>query len=132
MENFINLDKNMVVNKTIGDVDVVWHDVRKAPFDIYGLYQPQTEAWFHRLPMNVAQATNGSFNEQLTGSPAAGSENAHIDDGSAAFQNVDLAAHFFSVGNDLFLDDLGSILIYTVHNIFPPKKKIALAKKQGR
>ena len=31
MENFINVDKNMIVNTTIGDVDVKWYDVRKAP-----------------------------------------------------------------------------------------------------
>ena len=28
MESYINLDKNMLVNTTIGDVEVEWHDVR--------------------------------------------------------------------------------------------------------
>ena len=28
MESLINVDKNMIVNTTIGDVEVVWYDVR--------------------------------------------------------------------------------------------------------
>ena len=32
MESYINLDKNMLVNTTIGDAEVVWHDVRKKLF----------------------------------------------------------------------------------------------------
>lgn len=58
MENFINLDKNMIVNATIGDVDVTWYDVKKAPFSIHGLYNPETEPFFHRLPFDVAEATS--------------------------------------------------------------------------
>ena len=58
MENFINLDKNMIVNTTIGDVDVTWYDVRKSPFKIHGLYKPETEPFFHRLPLDVAAATS--------------------------------------------------------------------------
>ena len=57
VDNFITLDKNMLVDK-MGDIDVVWNDVRKPPFKIYGLYQPETEAWFHRMPMDVATATS--------------------------------------------------------------------------
>ena len=36
MESYINLDKNMLVNTTIGDAEVVWHDVRKKPFSLHG------------------------------------------------------------------------------------------------
>lgn len=58
MENYINVDQNMLVNETIGDVPVEWHDVRKAPFSIYGLYEPTTEPFFHRLPMEIGEATS--------------------------------------------------------------------------
>ena len=58
MESYINLDKNMIVNTTIGDVEVTWHDVRRAPFSLHGLYKPQTEPYFHRLPFDVAAATS--------------------------------------------------------------------------
>ncbi len=58
MENYINVDQNMMVNATIGDVPVEWHDVRKPPFSIHGLYEPETEPFFHRLPMDIAAATS--------------------------------------------------------------------------
>ncbi|MBQ4563280.1 MAG: hypothetical protein IJA58_02235 [Lachnospiraceae bacterium] len=58
MENYINIDQNMVVNTTNEDVPIEWHDVRNAPFSIYGLYQPETEPFFHRLPMEVGEATS--------------------------------------------------------------------------
>lgn len=48
----------MIVNATIGDVDVTWYDVKKAPFSIHGLYNPETEPFFHRLPFDVAEATS--------------------------------------------------------------------------
>lgn len=46
-------------------------DVREEPFGIYGLYQPKTEPYFHRLPTAVAEATskNVALFEQ---SPAGG------------------------------------------------------------
>lgn len=42
MESYINLDKNMIVNTTIGDAEVTWYDVRRAPFSLHGLYEPRT------------------------------------------------------------------------------------------
>ena len=34
MESYINIDKNMIVNTTIGDAEVVWMDVQKEPFSL--------------------------------------------------------------------------------------------------
>ena len=50
MENYINIDKNMVVNSTIGDTEVVWRDVRQAPFALHGFYEPLTQPYFRRVP----------------------------------------------------------------------------------
>ena len=58
MESYINIDKNMVVNKTIGDAEVVWHDVRQEPFALHGFYEPLTEPFFRRVPADVAAATS--------------------------------------------------------------------------
>ena len=58
MESYINIDKNMIVNTTIGDVAVTWHDVRQAPFSLHGFWQPQTEEIFRRVPADVAAATS--------------------------------------------------------------------------
>jgi hypothetical protein len=58
MDSYINIDKNMVVNATIGDMEVVWHDVRQQPFSLHGFYEPLTEPYFRRMPDDVAKATS--------------------------------------------------------------------------
>jgi hypothetical protein len=45
-------------NYVIHEKDITFHDVREAPFGLYGLYQPQQEAVFKRLPDSVAEATS--------------------------------------------------------------------------
>lgn len=58
MENYTNVDRNMIVSETIGDLEVKWYDVREAPFSIHGLYRPETEPFFHRMPMEVGEAAS--------------------------------------------------------------------------
>ena len=60
MESYINLDQNMVVSSSIGNVDVVWYDVRRAPLTLHGFNRPQEEPYFHRLPEDVGEATSPS------------------------------------------------------------------------
>ena len=46
-------------DRLIGDVEgLTFRDVRTAPFQIHGLYRPETEPVFHRLPDDVARATS--------------------------------------------------------------------------
>lgn len=58
MESYISLDKNMIVNTTIGDAEVTWYDVREGAFSLHGLYEPKTEPFFRRVAPNVAKATS--------------------------------------------------------------------------
>ena len=59
MESYINIDKNMIVNKTIGDAEVVWYDVRQTPFVLSGIIEPDSdEPYYHRVPHPVAAATS--------------------------------------------------------------------------
>ena len=58
MESYINIDKNMIVNTTIGDAEVVWYNVKNAPFSLHGLHEPKTSPFFCRLPLDVAAATS--------------------------------------------------------------------------
>lgn len=46
------LDKNLAVNTDAEGF--VFHDVRKAPFRIYGLFEPQKEGFFLRMPEESA------------------------------------------------------------------------------
>ena len=52
------VDNAMKIQAEIGEADVVFFDVRKPPFKIYGLYKPESEKDFKRLPDNVAQKVN--------------------------------------------------------------------------
>lgn len=52
------VDRNMVVSDRIGEDDVVFYDVRKPPFDLYGLYDPCNQPQFKRLPDEVALRVN--------------------------------------------------------------------------
>ncbi|MBE6912524.1 MAG: hypothetical protein E7473_08370 [Ruminococcaceae bacterium] len=51
------IDRNLAV-AGIDVPDCVFHDIRKPPFKIYGLYKPETENTFRRLPEDVALATS--------------------------------------------------------------------------
>jgi len=48
------IDKNLEVAKVIDAPDCVFHDVKKAPFKIYGLYNPSELGRFRRIPADVA------------------------------------------------------------------------------
>ena len=53
MKQIQDIDKNFVLKNIKPEDDVVWFDVRTAPVDIYGFYNPKTEPRFHRLPKEV-------------------------------------------------------------------------------
>ena len=57
-ENDISkIDVNFATVSTQRD-DVVFYDVRKEPFRIYGLYEPKSETVFKRLPDKIGLNTN--------------------------------------------------------------------------
>lgn len=56
--NIAELDPNMNVVTTLPDTDLVWLDVRKEPFDLYGFYNPRGEEVFRRVPKDVAERTS--------------------------------------------------------------------------
>ena len=53
-----NLDKNLAVSTNIDAPDLKLYDVRQKPFQIYGLYNPQTETQFKRMPSDVAETVH--------------------------------------------------------------------------
>lgn len=53
------IDKNFALPENIMREGAVFHDVRKAPFILYGLECPEDDTLpFHRLPTSVAEATS--------------------------------------------------------------------------
>ena len=53
-----SVDKNLAVASKVNAPDLKLYDVREAPFQIYGLYNPSTEPVFKRMPTNVAEKTS--------------------------------------------------------------------------
>lgn len=52
------VDNAMKINADTKENDVVFLDVRKPPFQIYGLYSPESEADFKRMPDEIALNVN--------------------------------------------------------------------------
>lgn len=52
------IDQNFKIQTSIGESDVVFYDVRRAPFAVYGLYDYQNQPDFKRCPDEVARSTS--------------------------------------------------------------------------
>ena len=53
-----NIDKNFVVDTKVEEPDLRFFDPRKAPFKIYGLYNPLSENVYKRMPTEIATKVN--------------------------------------------------------------------------
>ncbi|MBQ9116810.1 MAG: hypothetical protein IJY04_07275 [Clostridia bacterium] len=110
MESYINIDKNMLVSSSIGDVDVVWRDVRKAPFELHGFCEAEGLPYFHRVPAEVAKATSEGV-DKLSRESAGGRVRFSTDSPyiaiRAKFLAVGRSPHLTlisSAGFDLYMD----------------------------
>lgn len=115
MESYINIDKNMLINDTVEGHDIVWYDVRRAPFSLHGFYEPLTEPFFRRLPPDVAAATSDGV-DKLSRESAGGrvrfsTNSTHIAV-RAKYRVVGRSSHLTLVstsGFDLYIDgEMGS------------------------
>lgn len=52
------IDSNFRVKCESGRKDTKWYNARKAPFKIHGLYNPETQVPFVRMPHDVAKTIN--------------------------------------------------------------------------
>lgn len=57
-ESYVELDRNMIVENSVGEGDVHFFDVRRPPFALYGFHDPRNDSFFRRLPEEVAEATS--------------------------------------------------------------------------
>lgn len=55
------IDKKLHIEETVCEEDIQFHDVRTAPVDIYGLYNPRGEKIYRRMPEESAAAVNNSI-----------------------------------------------------------------------
>ena len=53
-----DIDKNLKVDTTITEPDLVWFDAKDAPFALHGVFYDEKEARYRRVPSEVAEATS--------------------------------------------------------------------------
>ena len=58
-DDIAKVDKNLEVKTTLEEKDIVFYDVKKAPFDLYGLYLEELDV-FKRMPEAVAESVSKS------------------------------------------------------------------------
>lgn len=120
------IDRNLQVDATVNDPDIVWHDVREAPFRVYGLYDYREQAVFCRMPQEVAHAVSEGV-ETLARSTAGGRVRFSTDADRIAIRalmpkicRMPHMALTGSVGFDLYLDDPKSGVSRFVRAFVPP------------
>ena len=104
MKKFYEYDGNMVLsftNVSADKDDVVFFDIRKPPFDVYGFYNYKHTEIFQRLPENIALSVNN------------GVVNAHKESAggrvrfSTDSQYIAIKAEFETVGSNSRTPQLG-------------------------
>lgn len=110
-EEIEKIDKNFEVASTLGLEKLVYHDIRKAPFDIYGLYEPE-KVPFRRLDSEVADAVSkgvGSLNYNTAGGRVRFKTDSHY---------IALLCKMPSVSNMMHMPKTGSsgFDLYSVNN----------------
>lgn len=58
-----SVDQNLAVAAAVNAPDLELHDVREAPFQLYGFYDPKNEPVFKRMPTAVAEQVSAGVNE---------------------------------------------------------------------
>ena len=53
-EAYKEIDPNMIIETKLDAPDIRFHDIRKPPFNVYGLYDYQNQPFFRRMPEDVA------------------------------------------------------------------------------
>jgi len=106
-----HVDSAMRIETKIGEKDVVFYDIRKSPFSIYGLYSPQSEDSFKRMPDEIGKNTNEGV-EVLYTNTAGGRVRFSTDSPYIAIHaemwGMAKMSHFVltgSCGFDLYIDE---------------------------
>ena len=121
-----NPDKLMWFSADIKETDAIFHDVRHAPFELYGLYKAQTEPQFKRLPDEVGTGISDGI-AYLYRNTAGGRVRFATDSPylilRATMPKVHKFNHMTMVGGagfDLYVDDPDTKGSQFIHAFKPP------------
>ncbi len=81
-------DKNLVVETTITEPDLVWFNVRDLPFQIYGVMYDTEKECYTRMPQKEAAAVSPSVGGSLNRCTAGGRVRFHTDSGYIGIRAV--------------------------------------------
>ncbi|NLK39098.1 MAG: hypothetical protein GX303_02450 [Clostridiales bacterium] len=108
-----NIDKNFRVETNLNEDDLCLYDTRKAPFDLYGLYNPREGEIFRRLPDDIAAATSEKVHV-LAKNTAGGRVRFTTDSSYIAIKSIFTGFRHFphmtlagTAGFDLYIDEGG-------------------------
>ena len=117
-KNIGEIDQNLRVARVKLPEDVVFYDVRKPPFDLYGLYNPRQEPAFRRMPDVTAKKVSPQV-RQLACNTAGGRVRFATDSPYLAIRAVmppvcqmPHMALCASAGFDLYIDSAGASNYY--------------------
>lgn len=123
------VDPNMISVNTLTEPDIKLYDVRQSPFEIYGLYKPQSEPVFKRIPDEVAKATSKGvmklYLDTAGGRVRFSTDSPYIAI-KAAFPFLDQKNHMSLLGSsgfDLYEDFDGEYVVSRFVGAFRPDLK---------
>lgn len=127
-KSIAEIDKNLAVAETISKDGLRFYNVKNAPFEIYGLYEPKSEGKFRRMPQEVADTVSEAVGG-LSRNTAGGRVRFSTDSGTVAIiakvSHVGRMPHFTLVGTcgfDLYLDDPVTGHSRSIKPFIPPYK----------
>ena len=120
------IDKNLVVETDITEPDIVWLDIKEAPFAIYGVSYDEKRGMYTRMPQEIAEQVSAEVAE-LNPNTAGGRVRFRTDSkfiGIRAVMKTDfLMPHITLVGQsgfDLYRRKDGESTEVYYHSYIPP------------
>lgn len=109
--NIEEIDINFAQKEIADKPDTIWFDTRKEPFQLYGLYEPQSQPVFRRMPEGVAASVSAGV-RTLAENTAGGRVRFSTDSPYIAIRAIMPKEHFMShmapsgsSGFDLYVDE---------------------------
>jgi hypothetical protein len=129
MSSIDQIDKNFAVETSLKETDIRFYDVRRDPFEVYGLYNYRTEPQFKRLPdeigLNVNEGVSKLYLNTAGGRVRFSTDSQYVAI-HAKMSSIGRMPHFAfsgSAGFDLFIDEPQSG-ISRFHRPFMPDLKM--------
>lgn len=120
------IDKNLLVNTDITEPDIVWMNIRQAPFVISGITYDEKRGYYTRMPQSIAEQVSEGvayLNSNTAGGRVRFRTNSEFIGIHAVMNNNALMPHITLVGQsgfDLYRKKDGECSEIFYHSFIPP------------